>query len=236
MTVEHLHTAIRAGRESCRPAERFEAAAGSPGGAQGVLQGAVGAGRGMCCYDLKGGIGTASRQIKEYTLGALVLTNFGSLKDLRIEGRPVGEALLEFEEISRSIESTRARRNPGEQGSVIVLLATDAPLSARQLGRLARRASAGLSRTGAFIAGGSGEIALAFSTAYRIPHYRTQAVMELPCLHEDMLDRFFLGAAESIEEAVLNSMIAAERVEGRAGHIRHSLADYLGRLGYQARA
>ena len=163
-------------------------------------------------------------------------SNFGSLKDLRIEGRPVGEKLLGFEEISRSIEFTKAQRNPGEQGSVIVLLATDAPLSTRQLGRLARRASAGLARTGAFIAGGSGEIALAFSTAYRIPHYRTQAVMELPCLHEDMLDKFFLGAAESIEEAVLNSMIAAERVEGRAGHVRHSLSDYLGRLGYQARA
>ncbi|MFW5714756.1 MAG: P1 family peptidase [bacterium] len=236
VTVEHVRTAIRAGRESCQPADRFETAPGSQGDAQEVPQGAVGAGRGMCCYDLKGGIGTSSRQIKEYTLGTLVLTNFGSLKDLRIEGQPVGEALLGFEEISRSIASASAQRNPGEQGSVIVLLATDAPLSTRQLGRLARRASAGLARTGAFIAGGSGEIALAFSTAYRLPHYGTQAVMELPCLHEDMLDKFFLGAVESIEEAVLNSMIAAERVEGRAGHVRCSLADYLGRLGYQARA
>ena len=232
VTVEHVRTAIRSGRESRQLEDRFESTPVS----QGVTQGAVGAGRGMCCYDLKGGIGTSSRQIKEYALGALVLTNFGSLKDLRIEGRLAGEALLGFEEISRSIEFTKTQRNPGEQGSVIVLLATDAPLSTRQLGRLARRASAGLARTGAFIAGGSGEIALAFSTAYRIPHYRTQAVMQLPCLHEDMLDKFFLGAAESIEEAVLNSMIAAERVEGRNGHVRYSLSDFLGRLGYQSRA
>lgn len=96
---------------------------GSGGEARQCTQGAVGGGRGMSCYDLKGGIGTASRQVGEYALGALVLTNFGSLKDLRIEGRLVGEELKQIEAISSSIERSRVPRSRGEQGSVIVLLA-----------------------------------------------------------------------------------------------------------------
>ncbi len=219
VSAPHVHKAIRAAREN-----RFDGLEG--------LQGAVGAGRGMACYDLKGGIGSASRQFNGYSLGALVLSNFGSLEDLRIEGRRVGEELRQIEAISRSIEQSRTQSEAGEQGSVIVLLASDAPLSCRQLGRLARRASAGLARTGAFIAGGSGEIVLAFSTAYRIPHFSNQTVMELTSMHEDRLDGFFRAAVESIEEAVLNSMIAAEKVVGRNGHIRCSLADYLEQLGY----
>ena len=222
VSAPHVHKAIRAAREC-----RFDGIQWLQG-----LQGAVGAGRGMACYDLKGGIGSSSRKVKEYSLGALVLSNFGSLRDLRIEGRPVGEELGLIETISSSIEQGTQWTESGEQGSVIVLLATDAPLSCRQLGRLARRGSAGLARTGAFIAGGSGEIALAFSTAYRVPHFSNQPVMELPSLHEDKLDKFFLAAVESIEEAVLNSMIAAEKVVGLNGHIRCSLADYLELLGY----
>lgn len=215
-------------------------------GKEGREEGAVGAGRGMCCYGLKGGIGSSSRRFElknryaspdvsgtpVFTLGALVLTNFGSLKDLRIEGRALGTQLFAYQEIRASLEKSRPRIPEGEQGSVIVLLATDAPLSSRQLGRIARRASAGLNRTGSFIAGGSGEIALAFSTAYTIPHFPTRTIVDRPCVHEDLLDWFFLAAVESVEEAVLNSLIAAERVEGRDGHVRCSLADYLSKLGY----
>ncbi len=227
---EHVHQAIAAVSEHAP-----------------LMQGAVGAGRGMSCYGMKGGIGSASRHFKlknsdvstksEYTLGVLVLTNFGTLKDLRIEGRPVGEELARDPHIKKSLDSSRPvipkSAQEQEHGSVIVLLATDAPLSSRQLGRVARRASAGLNRTGSFIAGGSGEIALAFSTAYTVPHFSSQTVLESRYVHEDFLDRFFLAAAESVEEAVLNSMITAEHVEGRDGHVRYSLADYLPALGYR---
>ncbi|WP_020612155.1 DmpA family aminopeptidase [Sediminispirochaeta bajacaliforniensis] len=199
--------------------------------ASGTLQeGAVGAGRGMSCYELKGGIGSASRTFivdgKTINLGALVLTNYGRLPDLRIGGDPVGSRL--------AILSSETKRRPEqrEQGSVIVLLATDAPLDSRQLLRLARRGEAGLARCGSFIAGGSGEIVVAFSTAYTIPHIPERAYIDCRCLHDDYLDTPFLAAVEAIEEAVLNSMIASETVTGRVGNTRHSLSEYLAGLGY----
>lgn len=221
VSADHVRQALRAAHEEAKQGRSFP-------------EGAVGAGRGMCCYQLKGGIGSASRAVDEYTLGALVLTNFGRLEDLRIEGRPAGVELARFEELSKAKKKARNSQSSKELGSVIVVLATDAPLSSRQLGRLARRASAGLARTGAFIAGGSGEIVVAFSTAHRIPHFPDRKLLELTCLHEDLLDPFFLGTVESVEEAVLNSMITAEKVEGRKGHVRYSLGDFLGQLGYQA--
>lgn len=258
-TAPHVHRAIQQARQRAEQQAQREAQQSAlqkarqntqvqveEPGKEGREEGAVGAGRGMCCYGLKGGIGSSSRRFELknryastdvsgtpfFTLGALVLTNFGSLKDLRIEGRPLGTELYAYQEIRASLEKSRPRIPEGEQGSVIVLLATDAPLSPRQLGRIARRASAGLNRTGSFIAGGSGEIVLVFSTAYTISHFPTRTVVDRPCVHEDLLDRFFLAAVESVEEAVLNSLIAAERVEGRDGHVRCSLADYLPELGY----
>lgn len=207
-------------------------------GSRECFQGAVGAGRGMCCYDMKGGIGTSSRKValetgdsskvSDYTLAALVLSNFGSLQDLRIGGRAVGAELAVKPELKEAMDTSKR-----EQGSVIVLLATDVPLSSRQLSRIARRGTAGLSRTGSFIASGSGEIVLAFTTANTVSHFSQQYIQEVRCLHEDFLDSFFLATTEAIEEAVLNSLIAAVTVVGRDEHVRYALADYLPGMGFK---
>lgn len=180
--------------------------------------GAVGAGRGMSCYQLKGGIGSASRVFEiegqSYTLGALVMTNFGTRIDLMIAGDPVGRRLAEKPESAK--------------GSCIMVLATDAPLSSRQLARLARRAQSGLARTGAVTEHGSGEIALAFSTADRI---RTEAkTLSATVLNDETLDTVFRAGTEAVEESIIRSMLEAETVTGRDGHTRLSLHDALEKL------
>ena len=177
--------------------------------------GAVGAGRGMSCYRLKGGIGSASRVFtiaeKTYTLGALVMTNFGSLRDLMISGDPVGRRL------SGGGENTK--------GSCIMVLATDAPVSSRQLQRIARRAQSGLARTGGITSGGSGELVVAFSTVNRM---RTdEAVWHMSFLNDDQLERLFRSATETVEEAIIRSMTEAEAVTGREGHTRAALSELL---------
>ena len=173
--------------------------------------GAVGAGRGMSCYQLKGGIGSASRVFeiggKSYTLGALVMTNFGTLVDLMIAGKPLGRSLAKTPESAK--------------GSCIMILATDAPLSSRQLARVARRAQSGLARTGAVVEHGSGEIALAFSTANRI---RTAETLQSAAfLNDGSLDPVFRAGTETVEESIIRSMLEAETVTGRDGHTRLSL-------------
>ncbi len=182
-------------------------------------RGAVGAGRGMSCYGLKGGIGTASRIVRafgtDFTLGALLLTNFGTLEEFVFLGNPLGERL-----------SCRLSPPPSDPGSVIVVLGTDAPLSPRQLGRVARRAVSGLARTGSAIASGSGEIVLAFSTAYSIPQ-DARGISEYRVLQESELDAFFLATSEAVEEGVLDSLWAAETTYGRDGHFRRGLAEVL---------
>jgi len=183
-------------------------------------EGAVGAGRGMSCYQLKGGIGTASRIVQteglSFTLGTLVLSNFGQMEDLRVDGRHIGLSIMEIHPPQE------------EQGSVIVVIATDIPLTERQLGRVARRATVGITRTGAFIGSGSGEIVLAFTTANRFRHDETAPLVPISMFNENSIDLAFRAAAEAVEEAVLNSMVCAEAVTGRDGHSRHSLAEYSG--------
>lgn len=182
-------------------------------------EGAVGAGAGMCCFQLKGGIGTASRLVplgKGYVLGALALTNFGSLRDLRVDGFPAGQMIA-------SAQAKEVR----EMGSVIVVIATDLPLSTRQLKRVVRRASVGLARTGAYMGNGSGELAVAFSTANRVPQSGKSDFRTVTVLDEDRIDTVFRAVAESVEEAVLNSMVCAEPTMGRDGHFRHSLCEYM---------
>ncbi len=168
-------------------------------------EGAVGGGRGMCCYDLKGGIGSASKLLtldgKTYTLGALAMTNFGSLPDLTILGNKVAQG----------------REGTPDKGSVIVIIATDIPLSTRQLGRCCRRVQNGLARTGSYTATGSGEIALMFSTANRIPHKSDDSIHTFSYLHEDVLDKVFAAVTECVEESVLSSLYHAESVTGRNG-------------------
>lgn len=180
-------------------------------------EGAVGAGRGMTCFGLKGGIGSASRVLEfdgvSYTLGVLVLTNFGSLEDFTLCGNRVGE------QISMKLASEEDR------GSIIVLLGTDLPLSSRQLTRVARRAAVGISRTGGLCGNGSGEIAVAFSTAQHIPHESQAAILRVSLLSEDCLNQVFRAAAFATEEAVISSMVHAETVTGRAGNTRRSLLE-----------
>ncbi|MFL9925804.1 P1 family peptidase [Herbaspirillum lusitanum] len=195
---------------------------------QDVQQGAVGAGRGMSCFELKGGIGTASRlatvvlqggAAAEYTVGALVLANFGKLPDLKIDGVAAGAALA-------SMAGNKSLSDPApEKGSIIMILATDAPLDARQLGRLATRAAAGLARTGSVYGHGSGDIALAFSTAQQIE--AGAASMQLSLLQDQVLDPLFYAAADSVEQAILNALYAAESVSGRDGHRRVGLRELL---------
>ncbi|WP_428646181.1 P1 family peptidase [Roseibium sp.] len=184
-------------------------------------QGSVGAGTGMSAFGFKGGIGSASRVFtldgRTFTLGALVLANFGKPGDLVLPDgrRPHHKDLKKVE----------------ERGSVIILLATDVPLESRQLKRVARRAGAGLARLGAYYGNGSGDIALAFSTAYRLPHFTESDFIARDILHEDKIDPLFQAAVETTQEAVLNAMIASPAMRGRGRNKRPSLADWLTEQG-----
>ncbi|ADU31360.1 P1 family peptidase [Evansella cellulosilytica] len=189
-------------------------------------EGAVGAGTGMKCFGLKGGIGSASREIevlnKTYTLGVLVLTNFGKLHDLIINGKNVGTK-LEKMKVNDKIDNK-------DKGSVIIIVATDLPVSERQLERIIKRCGVGLSRTGSKMAHGSGDIVIGFSTAATIPHKRPKKLLTQTCIHEEEIDLAFHAIAEATEEAIINSMITAEKTVGRSGTTLHSLADYLSEL------
>lgn len=183
-----------------------------------VSEGNVGAGVGTICYGWKGGIGTASRVLPAalggFTLGALVQSNFGSRQDLTILGVPVGKRL--------SLPSDPPQSPPG---SVMIALATDAPLSSRQLQRLCIRAAIGLGRTGARMQHGSGDFVIAFSVAYRILHHATELTVLRPALADEgkILNALFQAVIECVEEAVLNSLFCAETLVGRDGHIAYAL-------------
>ena len=203
-----------------------------------VAQGAVGAGRGMSCFGLKGGIGTASRVVAvpddlRITVGALVLANFGVLQNLVLSGQPVGRQLavqLKAQTPARSNASGRlqgAEFGP-EKGSIIVLIATDAPLNARQLRRLAVRAGVGIARTGSVFGHGSGDIALAFSTAYTVPLSPEEPMPALAMLHDARLDTLFQAVADSVEQAIVHALWHAEPLVGRDGHTRAALREMLG--------
>ncbi len=180
-------------------------------------QGDVGAGKGMTCHDLKGGIGSASRLIsigeETFTLGVLALTNHGSLRDLTIDGEKVGM------DIERQI-----REDTPDEGSCILIVATDLPVTSRQLGRILRRCSVGLARLGSFIGHGSGEVMIGFTTANRVPAEGT--CMQMRCIHESQIDQAFRAAAEAAEEAVLQSMLQAKTVTGYSGKVRRSLTEF----------
>jgi D-aminopeptidase len=180
--------------------------------------GAAGAGTGTVCYGWKGGIGTASRilppELGGYRLGALLQTNFGRASDLLIGGWLAGKHFQPPPE--------KSPERP-DAGSVMIVLATDAPLDSLQLGRLCRRAQGGLARTGSHFAGGSGDFVIAFSTAYRLPHSPPQPVALRPVLADDSaLNGLFRAVGECVEEAVLDSLACAETVEGRDGHVAYA--------------
>ena len=185
-----------------------------------VEEGSVGAGRGMSSFGLKGGVGTASRRVAapaggEYTVGTLVLANYGQLPQLVMAGRALGARL-----------AAHQAAEP-EKGSIILLVATDAPLDARQLRRLALRAGAGLARTGSVFGHGSGDIALAFSTAYTVPQQSARPMPAVAMLHDGLIDPLFQAVADSTEQAIIHALWQARAVTGRNGHQRKALHDLL---------
>ena len=192
-----------------------------------VEEGSVGAGRGMSSFGLKGGIGTASRRVPaagggEHTVGALVLANYGRLPQLVMAGQALGARLA-----SQLAGPLALEADEPEKGSIILLIATDAPLDARQLRRLALRAGAGLARTGSVFGHGSGDIALAFSTAYTVPQQTGRPMPAVAMLHDGLIDPLFQAVADSTEQAIVHALWCARAVTGRNGHHRRALADLL---------
>jgi D-aminopeptidase len=202
-----------------------------------VAGGAVGAGTGMVCFELKGGIGTASRIVHPidrrafhgiddaaddqdtspaYTVGVMALANFGRIGRLTVDGVRVGEALL-ADGWPDDVPHDR------ERGSCAVAIATDAPLETAGLTRLARRAGMGLARTGSTAGHGSGEIFLAFSTGTRIPRDSGHPLRQLEVIDDEFLDPFFGAVVEATEEAVIDALFRADTVVGRDGHVARGL-------------
>ena len=183
-------------------------AAGGP-----VEEGSVGAGTGTVCFGFKGGIGTSSRKLPAerggWTVGVLVQTNHGGI--LQVAGLPVGERLR------NSLPESEAGAKP--DGSCMIVVATDAPLDSRNLERLARRALLGIARTGGYYSNGSGDYAIAFSTALevRTPHRSGSPTRSVVLLQDSGMSPLFLAAAEAAEEAILNSLFRARRMDGREG-------------------
>ena len=175
--------------------------------------GAVGAGSGMTCLGWKGGIGTASRVVDGHVLGALVLTNFGSLERLCVRGSPVGR---------RFAERGRSGEREAPEGSCIVVVATDAPILPAQCRRVARRAGMGLARVGSIASHGSGEIFVAFSTGCRFER-GGRGRMSLDVLSDRDLTALFEAAVDTTEEAVLDSLFRATTTTGRRGRVAEAL-------------
>jgi D-aminopeptidase len=181
-----------------------------------VEEGVVGAGVGMSGFGWKAGIGTASRVAQvgkaAYTVGALVLTNTGAASDLRIDGFPVGQRLTP-EDISEE-----------RPGSIMIIVATDAPLSHRQLTRVAKRATFGLARTGAIASHGSGDFVIAFSAANRIGGALSEEGTSPSIFHDEgALTLLFRAVIEATEESIINSLLKAHTVVGRDGNVRHGI-------------
>jgi D-aminopeptidase len=208
-------------------------AAAAPGP---VAEGNVGAGTGMVCFGFKGGVGTASRRLDTdqggftgksqgapqqaaggFTVGALVVANFGQRSLLRMDGLPVGRHLADWNPEQPTSEG---------QGSIVMVVATDAPLTSRQLLRLAKRAGLGLARTGTGGSHGSGDFVIAFSTANRSPLVTRGLTRKIEVLTEagEALNPLFLATVEAVEEAILNALCAAETMTGRDGHTVHALS------------
>lgn len=176
-----------------------------------VLEGNVGGGTGMICHGFKGGIGTSSRKInvngKEYTLGVLVQANYGSRNELTISGVPVGK---EIQDLKPKI--TYGEKREG-LGSIIVIVATDAPFLPNQLKRIARRVPIGISKVGGYGSNGSGDIFIAFSTANKDAANR-EIEKSISFLPNDFMNPFFLATSQATEEAILNALIGAETMVG----------------------
>jgi len=182
-------------------------------------EGAVGSGRGMRCHELKGGIGSSSRIVtldgKDYVVGTLCMTNHALYKDLTLRNDPIGKRL------PNELYACE------DKGSVITVIATNIPLSERQLKRISKRTIVGLSRTGSHMSNGSGEIAMTFTTANRMPHYPATTILPMSMVADDRIDEIFRAVIECVEESVLSAMLHAETVTGRNGLTVRCLRDIL---------
>jgi D-aminopeptidase len=182
-----------------------------------VAEGNVGGGTGMVCYGFKGGIGTSSRRVGPYTVGVLVQCNCGSRRQLRIGGMPVGLKLAEGLPVASAGHPYRE-----DVGSIIIVVATDAPLLPHQTKRLARRATMGLARTGSTSGNGSGDIFIAFSTAN--PNAAAaKAAVNVSMLPNDAINGVFEAAVQATEEAIVNAIVGAETMKGADGHTVYAL-------------
>jgi L-aminopeptidase/D-esterase-like protein len=182
-----------------------------------VTEGNVGGGTGMICYEFKCGIGTASRVVedegKRYTLGVLLQANFGRRSELLVAGVPVGKEVPE----QPAYAALASKREDRDLGSVIVIVATDAPLLPHQLDRIARRVTMGIARSGAVAGNGSGDIFLAFSTA----NPEASAAKGLPSvqmLPNERITPFFTATVQAVDEAVMNALVAARTLTGFEGN------------------
>jgi D-aminopeptidase len=177
-----------------------------------VAEGNVGAGTGTVCFGWKGGIGTASRKLPEklgnYTVGVLVQTNFGGV--LKINGVPIGQELGKY--------AFKESLDKSSDGSCMMVIATDAPLDARNLKRLAKRVMLGMAQTGGIAANGSGDFVIAFSTVNKVLHETAEPVFSSAFLHNDYVSPLFMAAMEATEEAIINSLFMARTSEGTQGH------------------
>jgi D-aminopeptidase len=187
-------------------------------GAGRVAEGSVGAGTGLVTCDFKAGIGTSSRRVEieghAYTVGILVQSNFGIMRSLRVDGAPVGEVLEPL------YAEPRREKNAG---SIITVIATDAPLLSPQLVRLCKRAALGIGRIGSFAAHGSGEIIVAFSTANKVPRETSKMTATLEVLLDDACDPLYEAVVECTEEAIVNSLCMADEMRGQSGHVAPAL-------------
>jgi L-aminopeptidase/D-esterase-like protein len=182
-----------------------------------VAEGNVGGGTGMTCYGFKGGIGTSSRTTGSYTVGVLVQCNCGSRRQLRIGGMPVGAKLAEGLPLANAGQPYRE-----DVGSIIIVVATDAPLLPHQTKRLARRATMGLARTGSVSGNGSGDIFIAFSTA-NAGAAAAKSAVNVSMLPNDAINGVFEAAVQATEEAIVNAMVGAETLKGNQGHTVYAL-------------
>lgn len=185
-----------------------------------VAEGAVGGGTGMVCFDFKAGIGSSSRVVtlgkSSFTVGVLTMTNFGVMQHLRLDGLRLGELLEpEFDGLDRRRLS---------QGSIIVVVATDAPMMSLQIRRLCKRAALGVGRAGSHAEPGSGEIIIGFSTANTVPRLSDpDAIYKLDVLLDSSLGPFYGATIEATEEAIMNSLTMAEEMTGLDGHLAPAL-------------
>lgn len=201
-----------------RPADKTHLDAAITAACKDFAEGDVGAGKGTVCMGLKGGIGSASRVMElggcTFTMGVLVQTNFGCVENLRIDGLPVGRAVLE---LIREEDTRRAEAITGQDdiGSIMIIVGTDLPVSELQLTRILRRATVGLSRTGSYIGHGSGDVVIGFTTANR--RGEDTPIRSIEVISDGKLETAFTAIAECVEEAIYNSMTAADTVTGYNG-------------------